>query len=225
MAGELAAMGDLRPLDEAVNISERFMWLDAVQFLAMSSPSVAGRMVNSIGGGMPVIEPPQAWWLIPVPYEQSMRAANHYDDGMLAVFRLPSYPQRIEALRLWEDQAKSLGNHPLLRLVTADWMTAGILPSMLSAEEHVQSARMQNRLTQIALGLAAYKADHGGYPASPDALVPSCLAAVPNDLFSEKPVIYAPTQSGYTLYSVGPNMKDDGGKSQKPADDIVASVP
>jgi hypothetical protein len=44
-------------------------------------------------------------------------------------------------------------------------------------------------------------------------------------VFSEKPVIYAPTQVGYTLYSVGPNMIDDGGKSQKPGDDIVASIP
>jgi hypothetical protein len=109
--------------------------------------------------------------------------------------------------------------------MTPDWSVATFLPAMDKAEQRSDAVRMQNRLARIALALAAYKADHEGYPSSLDALAPSYLTAVPNDVFSEKPVIYAPTQSGYTLYSVGPNMKDDGGKSHKPADDIVAGIP
>ena len=31
--------------------------------------------------------------------------------------------------------------------------------------------------------------------------------------------------NGYTLYSVGPNMTDNGGRGSKPYDDISASVP
>jgi hypothetical protein len=40
------------------------------------------------------------------------------------------------------------------------------------------------------------------------------------DLFSEKPLIYARTAGGYTLYSVGPNMRDDDAAG----DDLVASL-
>jgi hypothetical protein len=154
-----------------------------------------------------------------------MRATNHYNDGIVAVLRLPTYPQRIGQLRLWEQQIVDADRHPLGKFITANWMAPELMPSLVRADERFEISRMERRLSQIALGLAAYKAEHGEYPASLDALVPSCFAAVPNDVFSEKPVIYAPTEKGYVLYSVGPNMTDDGGKSQKSADDIVASNP
>jgi hypothetical protein len=228
MAGELAAMGDLKSLDDALNIGERYMWLDTLQVLAKSSPTHTGELINALdfSGVGARIDPPQAFWLVPIPFEASTRSANHFDDGVLAIFALPTYPQRAEAFRLWENQIQGIERHSSVwSYMTPDWSVATFLPAMNNAEQRSDAVGMQNRLTRIALGLAAYKADHGGYPASLDALVPSCLAAVPNDIFSEKPVIYAPTQKGYTLYSVGPNMRDDGGKSQKPADDIVASIP
>jgi hypothetical protein len=224
MASELAAMGDLHSIDDAVNITERYISLDLLQWLAKSSPTRSGELINSIGSH-PFINPPQAFWLIPVPYEDSMRATNHYNDGIVAVLRLPTYPQRIGQLRLWEQQIVDADRHPLGKFITANWMAPELMPSLVRADERFEISRMERRLSQIALGLAAYKAEHGEYPASLDALVPSCFAAVPNDVFSEKPVIYAPTEKGYVLYSVGPNMTDDGGKSQKSADDIVASNP
>jgi hypothetical protein len=227
MASELATMGDLKSLDDTLNIGERYMWLDTLQVLAKTSPTHTGELINAIdfsGNGVR-IDPPHAFWLIPIPFEDSMRTANHFDDGILAIFGLPTYPQRAEAFRLWEHQMQGIEPLSVWSYMTPEWSVATFLPAMDQAEQRSDVVRMKNRLTRTALGLAAYKADHGGYPASLDALVPSCLAAVPNDVFSEKPVIYAPTQVGYTLYSVGPNMIDDGGKSQKPGDDIVASIP
>ena len=42
-------------------------------------------------------------------------------------------------------------------------------------------------------------------------------------MFTEKPLVYKRRGGGYVLYSVGANMKDDGGveESEKGADDIV----
>jgi RNA polymerase sigma factor (sigma-70 family) len=69
------------------------------------------------------------------------------------------------------------------------------------------------------------KADHDSYPATLAELTPKDLATVPLDSFSETPLRYAPTAKGYTLYSVGPNLNDDGGKDSKPGDDVAANVP
>ena len=54
------------------------------------------------------------------------------------------------------------------------------------------------------------------------------VKAIPKDLFTDKPLIYSRKGKGYILYSLGPNMKDDGGVSREQADsddfDIVVRV-
>ena len=122
--------------------------------------------------------------------------------------RLPGYPQRMAALLL----------------DSRDWATEALLQPIAQVENYFEIARMQTRLTQVALSLAAYKADHGDYPPSLPALTPGYLPAIPEDLFSGKSPLYRPERGGYLLYSVGPNGSDDGGAGRRPADDIVAST-
>ncbi len=66
------------------------------------------------------------------------------------------------------------------------------------------------------------------YPAKLDDLAPKYLAAVPDDLFSGKPLVYRPTSKGYLFYSVGVNGKDEGGRSRDddpPGDDLPVAMP
>lgn len=65
------------------------------------------------------------------------------------------------------------------------------------------------RLVHAALRLEEYRKTHGRYPAS--------LAANPlfTDPFSGKPLVYKRAGASYVLYSVGPNLQDDGGESFK----------
>ena len=77
----------------------------------------------------------------------------------------------------------------------------------------VTDSRTQNALLTVALALRAYRLEHGTYPASLDALVPSYLPAVPDDPFALSSLLhYRRTKQSYVLYSVGPDGKDDGGK-------------
>lgn len=81
---------------------------------------------------------------------------------------------------------------------------------------------------QIAFALAAYQRDHGRYPAKLEMLAPAYLPRVPGDIFSGKALIYRPTEKGYTLYSVGINERDDGGRSYQDdprGDDLVVRMP
>jgi hypothetical protein len=73
---------------------------------------------------------------------------------------------------------------------------------------------MQFELDKLAFALAAYRADHGSYPAKLADLKPKYVAEVPKDIFSEGELLYRPEGTGYLLYSVGVNGKDDGGKTR-----------
>lgn len=64
-----------------------------------------------------------------------------------------------------------------------------------------------------ALGLSAWRHDHGVYPASLDELLDGYLESLPQDPYCESPIRYRRLGEGddYVLYSVGPNGIDDGG--------------
>ncbi len=91
--------------------------------------------------------------------------------------------------------------------------------------EGLQNAWDKHQQSQINLELAfalgAFHADQGNYPKDLSELAPKYLKEIPKDLFSDKPMIYRPSDKGYQLYSVGPNGKDeDGGR-----DDIAVVMP
>jgi hypothetical protein len=229
LAQELTSLGELGYDTDTFNIGERFMVLDTLQALARAGPVHAGELINmaaSGAGGIPRIEPPFFWRFVPIPYEDSMRAANHAYDGAMAVLQLPTYAQRDAALDLWERRVGQIAKgNAVIRLTSAEWLLPVFLPSVTTANRKTEAARVQARLAQTALALAEYRAQHAGYPVSLAGLVPANLPELPTDGFSGKPLIYLRVGDGYTLYSVGANLKDDGGKSEKPGDDLAVRAP
>jgi len=66
----------------------------------------------------------------------------------------------------------------------------------------------------IACGLERYLLAKGDYPANLDALVPDFVPALPHDVLTGEPYRYRrESAQKFTLYSVGWNLKDDGGKA------------
>jgi hypothetical protein len=89
------------------------------------------------------------------------------------------------------------------------------------------SQQVQDNLS-LAFALAWWKRDHGRYHESLKVLTPKYLSEIPLDIFSGKALIYRPNDEGYLLYSVGPNGKDDGGRSSAdfpPGDDLRVRMP
>ena len=76
---------------------------------------------------------------------------------------------------------------------------------------HFDECRMKLDLAKIALALAAFRADNGRYPDRLGELAGGYLGVLPADLFVYEPLRYRREGAGYLLYSVGQNMKDDGG--------------
>jgi len=97
-------------------------------------------------------------------------------------------------------------------------------------------------LANVAFALAGYRHDHGKYPNRLAQLCPEYIDEVPLDAFSGDDLHYRRNGDGYLLYSVGPNMRDDGGhnfirdhedwseyesatEEEKAADDIAIRTP
>jgi len=84
-----------------------------------------------------------------------------------------------------------------------------------------------NNMLLLRLALRSYIAAHGQAPPTLSALVPSVLKnPIPTDVYNDgKPLFYQPHGTTYRLWSVGPDMKNDGGIPFPPRSAGAAKVP
>jgi len=66
-------------------------------------------------------------------------------------------------------------------------------------------------MMRVELGLAAYRTEFGGYPKSLGELRTALHWDVPRDPFSGRDFVYHRKGGGFVLYSIGPDLRDDGG--------------
>jgi hypothetical protein len=91
-----------------------------------------------------------------------------------------------------------------------DW--AG-LPQVYFAIDEAELRRQATaRLLQADLAIRFYKQHSGRLPAKLDELVPAYLPALPLDPYSGQPLVYRTSGDDFTLYSVGHDRTDNGGK-------------
>jgi hypothetical protein len=95
-------------------------------------------------------------------------------------------------------------------------ISAIAIPNIMKATAVVSRNETQRRLTIAAIALERYRLRHGRLPPDLDALVPDFLSAVPLDPMSGKPLRYRRNESGFVMYSVGEDGRDDGGDPSSP---------
>ncbi len=74
------------------------------------------------------------------------------------------------------------------------------------------------RVSRTGLALLRHKLAHGSYPATLSEIDPAFLPEIPLDPFTGTPLLYRTEGDGFLLYSIGQNLKDDGGKEAKDLD-------
>jgi hypothetical protein len=65
---------------------------------------------------------------------------------------------------------------------------------------------------RVGIACKIYKNMHGNFPEDLSELAPEILEEVPVDPFTGNSMIYKKQDSGIIVYSIGSNLKDDGGK-------------
>jgi hypothetical protein len=101
------------------------------------------------------------------------------------------------------------------------WNEVNITPLMLKiqipAHERVGQIAWRLKSGRVALltvlAVMRYEKEKGRYPVGLEELVESgYLKRLPMDPYSDGPLVYRKTESGFLLYSVGVNLKDDDGE-------------
>lgn len=212
LRAELQALPDLPPMMEAVNMAERYCQLDYFQASARMGPISAVRLLGDITSN-PNDTPPLFFALLPVAWADCMRTTNRMLDAAVAATSYQRWADRKAALDAWQQRILEISErHPLWLALSSDWPVRMLMPALARAQGRSDGARVERQMSIAALALAEYRAEKGAYPQSLEELCPKYLAAVPQDFFADAPLHYARQASGYLLYSVGEDMKDDGGK-------------
>lgn len=242
---DIEGLKPLAPLDEKVDLAERFNMLDLVTATRKYGVGTLERIDNARKMERKDNPPHQAV-LDSLNFDVVLRTVNHYYDDAVKVSRISRYGDRKKAWGDWEiqmrERSSSVGNFADLKPVLqedgklndeiAERYGHILAVKMMPAVQKVQAAHDRNiqfhRNLDVTFALAAYRADNKKYPASLNELSPKYIKAVPLDYFTDKPLIYKPDDKGYLLYSVGVNCEDDDGATfgeDPPGDDIVVRVP
>lgn len=90
-------------------------------------------------------------------------------------------------------------------------LTFLLLPALQAVHTAAARADAQQRLSQLALAMHRHRLAHGAFPKTLDELVAQQETFVPIDPFSDKPLRLIGNDDSWVLYSIGPDLVDDGG--------------
>jgi hypothetical protein len=244
----LNKLGLLSPLGDAMTLMgrhERFFILDLVMMQSR------GIDIDAMAEGKAAKKtPPNLDWNL------MLGEVNSWYDRLVEAYQTPRFQGGQQAQDAFEHDVRTAitqSPHPFLgplwpilreyggrpfqkarTLNTARMIVAISTPTPLPQASILDDQmRMMHEIEMLAVALACFHAEKGRWPAELKELCPSLLKGIPTDRFSGNPLIYRPSDSGYLLYSIGKNGRDDGGQ-RKPAskpmsyddskDDIAAEV-
>jgi len=239
---EIQDLAPYAPLADKIALGERLMGLDALQNIRRGGNGEK-YVLSELFGEARSLTAEERKVLAKIDWTPAMRTMNKWYNRMATAIRLEDRSAREKEFEKIDQELlafrkKSAEVEDRLKILKEPGKTVGqdigdvLMALLMPAVRKVQTAHdradQTARNLQIAFAMAAYRAENGRYPAKLNELAPKYLAAVPNDLFSGKPIIYKPSAKGYLFYSIGPNGKDDGGRwydDDPPGDDPRVQMP
>ncbi len=239
---ELSQLPLAATMAEKLDISERYMSLDAVSHLARGN-------VNSFTG-LTGVQPIALGPFQKANWNVTLRRLNQQYDRYVKIVRNPDHAERRKKLKEFDGELRDLGSDVgnLLKMlervgraenvpdtlgeIFGERLIAMLFPAIDAAKS--AETRTQQEMEQLLLGfrLAAYRADQGNYPNSLADLKAADSQAIPIDRFTGNDLTYRTANGGYLLYSFGPNGEDNGGRTawqrnetgDLQADDITVKI-
>jgi hypothetical protein len=221
----LAVLPEWPAPTESLDIAERYTTLDSVVAIV----NIVNHRGTTTGtsSAPPVISIP----LLPIHFEHSFIQTNLFFDQYADSLRKSTYADRATGVETVEKEVDSLYPGGIIwGMMHADTVMLRdlIFTGAATLNRSFTTEIAQQRLTQAALALRILHANRGQYPAS---LGDTGLSlSQRTDPFTEKPMNYRAGSGSYVLYSVGPDLKDNGGKEkqnfmQKTGFDLVVRAP
>jgi hypothetical protein len=204
-------------------------------------------MIDSIGGlvrGSPTTVGGVPAPMIGIDGSLVLRSINKSVNGVVAAMRITGYAERTKALAEIDADIKArvtaktnpvtmalsaiVGSRATSSRMSADSLLGLLAPAFERAQTAEDRSVARRRLVVIGCALAVYRTEHGEYPATLESLAPGLSDNVSLDPFGDRPFLYQRSAEGYRIYSVGENLKDDGGataESEPKGDDLLLAVP
>lgn len=121
----------------------------------------------------------------------------------------------VEQARRPSREAAGQASTEQIRPGFGNMLSATMVPVFGKASLKRDQALAELDLLRTALELKAYRTAHGSYPPR----LPAPGVTLREDILSGKPLGYRRTDKGFVLWSVGPNLQDDGGmRPARPGD-------
>jgi len=190
---------------------ERAMFMDTVQRLYRPDPdsdmlAVDPQIAKSYfhAGDLDLADAEEAK-ITRAQFDDLIEAGDGYYGRIAESMALP-YPQARTAMEQLEGELANEARGHLAAL--------GVLvPGLIRSKTHQDRAESQRRLTHVLLDVLAYRQASGELPDSLDELPGAGEVSI--DAFGEEPFVYRRNGDSFTLYSVGPDGQDDGGKHDR----------
>lgn len=221
LQSQIAALPPMTPMKDRIDKLERYSFIDGVTMIARD-PKRAGEL--EVGPAIAKL------LSLAIDWNETLRYGNRWYDKLVDALDKPTYRLQKESYEALEDELRDVAQQVksgkwatallltfgekrkiLLGKTIGEIMVVTMLPAVAAAHKAELMHIARRDLVATSLALAAYKKDHGKYPDELAKLVPECLKEVPQDIFSGEPAKYTSGRDDYLLYSVGPNLADDGG--------------
>lgn len=233
---EWEALPPLRDIRDAFSF-ERLMCLDAVMMLSRLKKGDEEQLQEvGLAGQDP------AW----VDWNELLRITNRWNDKLLAPLALTDPAERDKRLKeldremdaVFEDAPDSISplesasrlvetpgdRRQRLTEAVSRVLMAILMPCLTRIVDAHDAALMRSELLLVATGLALHEAETGQFPARLADLAPKYVKTIPPDRFSGKTLVYKHKAKGCIVYSVGMNLKDDGGSDNDDIDEDDIAV-
>lgn len=192
----MALEADAPSIKDAFDQEADITYVYAKKMTLMKSIQYANYFVKD----NPLGNPPATWRDIIKVYFRSAFLSRYYiresaqNNRRQAIAAAMPYRQRVQEKYLYHDMFED----------------KPVLSSCSNAAAREVSLWSTAAATKIIIALQLYKLNYNAYPDSLDALS-EFLNPVPVDPFTEEAFMYAKSGRGYVLYSIGPELEDNGG--------------
>jgi len=235
LQSQLEKLPPMSSLAEKIDLTERYMYLDTTIALARHGPQALSLVTDgSAANDSPILSSlAKAVSGSLVDWDLVLKSGNYWYDEFKRINDIKSFSQRaienkklevrLTALRVEVGNPATIAKQILfsgksIPEITSAQMSNILVGLLVPAVQAAVSAEIRNDarmgVTLTACALQAYHRDNNRYPDSLAALGGVYIKKLPEDPFRGKSLIYRLQAKGFLLYSVGPNLKDEGGKGR-----------
>jgi hypothetical protein len=171
-----------------------------------------------------------------VNWNVTLEVANRWMDRVVDVARIEDPRVRaaesarlesdIKNLEVNQDKGAALVSRGQASERNGEILVSLFMPALSALAQAEARTKTDHDLLRVGVALAHFKAENGQYPESLAELVPKYIKTLPVDAFAGAPFVYRRRENGYLLYSPGPNLRDEEGRSyDENADDHFIEIP